>query len=101
MPSLRVILVRMFPKVLGTSKGASESQYGKYGSQSRGLGGASVVKSGAGKKQNGHPDPHTITYTKSFAVQHGDSDETSLVQMADFGVKPSRGGSDTRSEVSL
>ena len=94
MPSLRVILVRMFPKVLGTTKGASQ---GHYGSRSRELEGASVV---SGKKQNSHPDPHTITYTKSFAVQHGESDETSLVQLADFGAKPSRGGSDG-SEISL
>jgi hypothetical protein len=94
MPSLRVILVRMFPKVLGTSTGVS---HGHYGSRSRELGGASVV---SGKKSSGHLDLHTITYTKSFAVQHGESDETSLVQMADFGAKPSRGGS-AGSEISL
>jgi hypothetical protein len=97
MPSLRVILVRMFPKILGSTKEATHN-YAKYGSRS-GMGGASAVRSGLGK--SGSKDPHTITYTKTFAVQHGDSDETSLVQMDEFGPKSTKPRSSNVSEVSL
>jgi len=103
MPALRVILVHMFPKILGSTKGTSQPEYyNKYGSRSQGMGGgASAVRSGMGRKQNSSTDPHTITYTKSFAVQHGDSDETSLVQMDEFGTKTGKVRSSNTSEVSL
>jgi hypothetical protein len=83
LPSLRVILVRLFPKVLGTTKGASQPYYA-YGSQSRGMKkGGSALVSGPGKSavSTGGRDPNSITYTKTFEVRHADSDEQSLVQM--------------------
>jgi hypothetical protein len=97
MPSIRIILVRMFPKMLGSTKETTQN-YAKYSSRS-GVGGASTVRNGLGK--NASKDPHTITYTKTFAVQHGDNDETSLVQMDDFGTKMSKPRSSNVSEVSL
>ncbi|KAF2831740.1 hypothetical protein CC86DRAFT_282469 [Ophiobolus disseminans] len=101
MPALRVILVRLFPKILGSTQGTSQPMYNKYGSRSQGMGGASAVRSGIGKKQSSIPDPHAITYTKSFAVQHGESDETSLVHLDEFGPKTSKVRSSNTSEVSL
>jgi hypothetical protein len=99
MPSLRVILVRSFPRIMGSTKDNTQPQYAKYGSRSQGMGGGSMVRSGGGK-QNSNTDPHTIIYTKSFAVQHGDNDETSLMQMDDFGKTP-KVRSSNPSEVSL
>jgi hypothetical protein len=100
MPSLRVIFVRMFPKILGTTKDNTR-QYGKYGSHSHNLGGTSAVRSGLGRNLNPSADPHTITYTKTFAVQHGESDETSLVQMDEFEPKTPKSRSSNTSIVSL
>jgi hypothetical protein len=100
MPALRLIFVRMFPKILGTTKDDTRN-YAKYGSRSHNLGGTSAVRSGLSRNQNSTTDPHTITYTKTFAVQHGDSDETSLVQMDEFGTKNSKPRSSNTSEVSL
>jgi hypothetical protein len=100
MPSLRVIFVRMFPKILGTTKDNTKN-YENYGSRSHTLGGTSAIRSGLNKNQGSSTDPHTIVYTKTFAVQHGDSDETSLVQMDEFGPKSSKPRSSNTSEVSL
>ncbi|KAH7084076.1 hypothetical protein FB567DRAFT_472398, partial [Paraphoma chrysanthemicola] len=81
LPALRVILVRIFPKILGSTRGTSA--YPKYGRGSQGIGGsAGAIKSGSSRKQNGSTnDPHAITYTKTFAVQHSESDEQSLVPL--------------------
>jgi hypothetical protein len=100
MPSLRVIFVRMFPKILGTTKDNTR-EYGKYGSRSHNLGGTSAVRSGLGRSANTDTDPHAITYTKTFEVQHGDNDETSLVQMDELRPKTSKGRSSTTSTLSL
>jgi hypothetical protein len=99
MPSLRIMLVRMFPKMLGSTKEATNN-YVKYGSRSHGIGGASAVRSGLGKSQHSK-DQQTITYTKSFTVQHGDSDEASLVQMDEFGPNGGKVKSSNVSEVSI
>lgn len=94
-----MILVRMFPRMLGSTKEATP--YGKYASRSHGLGGGSAVRSGLGKGQSSSKDPHTITYTKTYTVQHADSDEASLVHMDQLGHKPGRSRSSNRSEVSF
>ena len=93
------MLVRTFPKLLGSTKEATNN-YLKYGSRSNGVGGASAVRSGLGKGQNAK-DPHTITYTKTFAVQHGDSDEASLVHMDELGSRGGKPKSSNVSEISL
>jgi hypothetical protein len=99
MPALRVILVRMFPKIMGSTR-ESNQNYAKYGSHSRGMGASGAVRSGLGKNSMPSKDPHAITYSKSFAIQHGESDETSLVQMDEFG-KTGKPRSSNTSEVSL
>ena len=49
LPALRVILVRMFPKILGSTNGTSQPYYA-YGSQSRGMRkGGSALATGPGK----------------------------------------------------
>ncbi|KAH7068441.1 hypothetical protein BKA63DRAFT_521757 [Paraphoma chrysanthemicola] len=103
LPALRIILVRMFPKILGSTRGTSERQYSNYGHHSHGTGsGVGAIKSGLGRKQEGGTkDPHAITYTKTFAVQHGESDETSLVPMYDIGEGVTKVRSSNTSEVSL
>jgi hypothetical protein len=105
MPALRMILVRMFPNILGGTTQNNSKNFAKYGSSfggSRGFGGNSAVKSGFGKNQNSSKDPHAITYTKSFAVQHGETDEVSLVQLDEFGPKGAKARSNnSTSDVSL
>ena len=65
-------------------------------------GGAGAVRSGLGRKKKGSTnDPHAITYTKTFAVQHSESDETSLVPMYDIGERATKVRSSNTSEVSL
>ena len=100
LPTLRVILVRMFPSILGSTRGTTQTNYAKYGSRSQGMGaGASVLRS---RKQNSSTgDANTITYTKTFAVQHGDNDETSLVHLDDFSGKTPKVRSSNTSIVSL
>lgn len=107
MPALRVILVRAFPRMFGTTNGASQA-YQVYGSRSFGNkmgggGGSSALGSGLGRSvgAGSGKDPHTITYTKTFEVQHMDNDETSLVQMDELGAKKPQTKSSSTSISSL
>jgi hypothetical protein len=102
MPALRVIFVRMFPKLLGSTRATGQQYYGKYGTNSQGLGGGSAPRSGMGRRQISDMDgTNTISYTKTFAVQHTDSDETALVQMQDFNHNSSKLKCSSKSEVSV
>lgn len=103
LPSLRVILVRSFPRVFGTTRGTSEAYQG-YGSRSQGIRNKSSTMASGIKKslQTSSKDPNSITYTKTFEVQHGESDETSLVHMNELGPhKPKNHGSSSTSISSL
>ncbi|CAN9310169.1 unnamed protein product [Alternaria alternata] len=105
LPALRVILVHLFPKVLGTTK-ATDRPYYAYGSQSHGMRkGGSAPASGPGRSavSNGGRDPNAITYTKTFEIRHADSDEQSLVQMEldQFGPKKQKNPSSSTSISSL
>jgi len=99
MPAMRVLLVRLFPKILGTSTNNSyHAKYGNNRSEDLGRSGFSsrVVK---GKKE-GTGNASVINYTKTFEVQHGDNDEEELVQMDNLGTK-GKITSRSSSEVSL
>jgi hypothetical protein len=95
MPSLRVLLVRLFPKLLGTSK-----RYLNYGStksyktsnidgtntnghrshsRSEPLGSSAQI--GKSPHQHTRIDPVGITCDRTYEVQYGDDDETYLVHM--------------------
>ncbi|KAH8732661.1 hypothetical protein GQ44DRAFT_639142 [Phaeosphaeriaceae sp. PMI808] len=107
LPAVRVILVHMFPSILGSTRGTTQPNYADYGNRSQGMGaGASAIRNGLSRKQSkkqnsSTAEPHSITYTKTFAVQHGENDETSLVQMDDFSGKASKAHSSNTSIVSL
>lgn len=110
LPSLRVILVRFFPRVFGTTKGTSQPYYA-YGSRSRSQGvklGQSGGASALGKSANasvrdrGDRDHNAITFTQTFEVRHADNDETMLVQMDEFAAgKKQKSGSSSTSISSL
>ncbi|ORX92397.1 hypothetical protein BCR34DRAFT_258352 [Clohesyomyces aquaticus] len=93
MPAMRVVLVRFFPRAFGSTRNASNQYYAKYGSQSRAV--------GKGFSSTAQPG-NAITYTKTFEVQHGDHDETRLVQMGELSPSPmdSKARSNS-SEISL
>ncbi|KAF3001846.1 hypothetical protein E8E13_004281 [Curvularia kusanoi] len=96
LPTIRVMLVRFFPSIMGTTKASSQaynSKYG-YGNGSRGFGNTAGSRIG-GKGIN------EITYTKTFEVQHGETDEVELMQVDDFGKTSSKIKSSSTSVVSL
>lgn len=106
MPTLRLILVRLFPKALGsTSYNTSNQYYAKYGT-----GRSAALKSGhnasASGTRMGHEDgfagksANAITYTTTFEVRHGE-DEEQLVQMDDLSAKGHRVRSSGSSEASV
>ncbi|KAF2705047.1 hypothetical protein K504DRAFT_506519 [Pleomassaria siparia CBS 279.74] len=81
MPSMRVILVRLFPKILGSTANSSYRQ--KYGSRSQELGknGGLTGRTGT-RKMSSTGNSSVINYMKTFAVQHDDyDDEMELVKM--------------------
>ena len=85
MPSLRVLLVRLFPKVLGSTQQPSDKYYAN--NRSRGAVVASANRSNESSIPGGQPNKNGIIYSQSYSVQHGsgwESDETSLVQMGDL-----------------
>lgn len=83
LPALRIILVRMFPKIMGTTKATEQPYYGT-GSQSyasRHVGSASASRPEKSFASASRGNPAAITYTKTFEVRHTESDEQSLVGM--------------------
>lgn len=105
MPALRLILVRIFPRALGSTQHASNQYYAKYGTNRSG-----ALKSGhnasASRSQTGHDEGFTgkntnaITYTKTFEVRHGD-DEEQLVPMDDLSAKGHKLRSSGSSQASI
>ncbi|KAF4981965.1 hypothetical protein FZEAL_2311 [Fusarium zealandicum] len=94
MPSLRLLLVRLFPKFMGTSR----RYYANYGSNnptggitnknsSRPLGTNATSQVDRTHRQI---DPKGITCQRTYEVDFGDSDETHLVHMKDLDRKSSR-----------
>lgn len=98
MPAIRVILVRLFPKVLGSTRPSGQN-YASYGNRSGHLG-----KTPEGSKSLSttlRNDRSVITYTKTFEVQHADNDEVGLVEMDDLSGKGAKVKSGNSSQVSL
>ncbi|KAJ3515198.1 hypothetical protein NM208_g14993 [Fusarium decemcellulare] len=102
MPSLRILLVRLFPKILGTSR-----RYYNYGSNNPTGGNTNKSRSrpmgtnatSQVDRSHGRVDSKGITCQRTYEVAFGDNDETHLVHMKDLDFKSSRSGS--RSEVSV
>ncbi|KAJ4334626.1 hypothetical protein N0V95_009118 [Ascochyta clinopodiicola] len=98
LPTLRVILVKIFPNIMGTTKASSQAYHARYGYGSRGQGmgtGGSKVGQTSGRGVN------EITYTKTFEIQHADNDEVELMHMDEFGKRSPKPRSSNTSEVSL
>jgi hypothetical protein len=99
MPALRVLLVRLFPRFLGTS--TNNSYHAKYGNNKSQDLGKSGISSRLGKSnKQGTGNASVINYTTTFEIHHGDNDEQELVQMNDLGTKP-KIMSRSSSEISL
>lgn len=81
MPSMRLLLVRLFPKLLGTTQNKSTTKFYGNGSNSR-------IAAGPYKSSNSSkPGESGIIFSKSYTVQYGnqwENDETSLVPMDDL-----------------
>lgn len=80
MPSIRILLVRVFPRILGTTKNTSTNEYYTQGSHNR-IG--ANVSVGRSKDLPAPPiDNKTIIFSQSYDVDLGD--ETHLVPMDDL-----------------
>ncbi|KAK0762926.1 hypothetical protein N5P37_004452 [Trichoderma harzianum] len=101
LPSLRLLLVRIFPKLQGTT----ERYYGKNSKRNRTASNKRASRLPLGHSAGSHVDrsqPHPdiegnrIAYHTSYTVEYGDNDTVQLVNMNDkFSAR-----SDVRSEVS-
>ncbi|GKU15511.1 unnamed protein product, partial [Fusarium langsethiae] len=93
MPSLRMLLVQIFPKVLGTSRRVYQA-YDKYGSNKPTNGGTNASRSRSraqlgttshvDKTPPSSIDPVGITCNRTYEVEYGQTDETHLVPMKDI-----------------
>ena len=94
MPSLRILLVRLFPKILGTSRRyypnyASNTGRNTNKNRSRQLGTNATTEADTTSRP---VESRGITYQRTYDVQYGDSDETHLVHMKDLDAKSARSG---------
>ena len=95
MPTIRVILVRIFPNIMGTTKNTTRS-WGAYGDRSAYTKGGSAIASRATKDMDaGAFDSHAITYVKTFEVQRTASDEMELMHADNFRQNPQLKSSNT------
>jgi hypothetical protein len=91
MPSLRLLLVRLFPKMLGSTQqqsGIENKQYSTHSHTANG-GTISVVRPrGKFPRPNSKAmDADRITYEQSYTVHHSDQwdqDESKLIEMSDL-----------------
>jgi hypothetical protein len=80
MPSMRVLLVHLFPRLFGTTQNSTNKYYVNNSSNRTGAGPTRSL-SASQLEQSG------INYSKSYTVQHGnqwENDETYLVPMGDL-----------------
>ncbi|KAM0415955.1 hypothetical protein ACHAPT_013109 [Fusarium lateritium] len=95
MPSLRILLVRLFPKILGTSRqyypndASNTTGRNTNKNRSRPLGTNATSEVDRTRRP---AESRGITYQRTYDVQFGDSDETQLVDMKDLDGKSSRSG---------
>jgi hypothetical protein len=80
MPSMRVLLVRLFPRLFGTIQNSTNKYYVNNSSNLMGTGPTKSLSAGQ-LEQSG------IKYSKSYTLQYGnqwENDETYLVPMGDL-----------------
>ncbi|KAF7560062.1 hypothetical protein G7046_g4092 [Stylonectria norvegica] len=91
MPSLRLVLVRLFPKLLGTT----QRYYANYASNRTPQGKSrdalgTVATSNVDRSQHRTESTTGITCHKTYAVEFGESDETRLVHLRELDYKSSK-----------
>lgn len=99
MPSMRMLLVRLFPKVLGTSR----RYYANYGSNNQTGANTNKIRTrpigtnATSQEDRPHPriDSQGMICQRTYEVEFSDNDETHLVHMTDLDRKG------LRSEVSV
>ncbi|KAE9571853.1 hypothetical protein CGMCC3_g11976 [Colletotrichum fructicola] len=90
LPSIRMILVKLFPSISGsTIRSKGRQYYQQYGSDNRSKAARSQPRTvGVVTVDRTSPDVDSrdrhIKFQKTFTVSYSDSDEASLVQMADL-----------------
>ncbi|KAF2847845.1 hypothetical protein T440DRAFT_455522 [Plenodomus tracheiphilus IPT5] len=103
LPNLRLILGRFLPKVMGmSSKSGNKQMYSSYGPRSE-RGTKGEMDSANKDLESGVKTPRdsdTITYSKTFEVQHTDNDEIPLVEMTRFTFGDRKGPNSSASVVS-
>ena len=85
MPSMRVLLVRLFPKLLGSTQHSNAKYYAN--SHSHVGGNISINKSSKSANASQTGNENGITYSQTYTVRYGgqfEHDETHLVQMSDL-----------------
>ncbi|KAK8006113.1 hypothetical protein PG991_012410 [Apiospora marii] len=84
MPSLRLLLVKLFPKVVGGSTNARSQYYASGADPSRNNARSATKNSNVSQSRDGGG----ILYSKSYTVEYQkDHDEASLVRMDELGPK--------------
>lgn len=96
MPSFRLLLVHLFPKQLGST----QQYYGNQsGSRAKGAGtgdrgsrrfGTTSVSRADQDEYPGALKSNQIGYSKTYAVEYGDTDELQLVNIRDADMKSAR-----------
>ncbi|KAF1964130.1 hypothetical protein BU23DRAFT_547903 [Bimuria novae-zelandiae CBS 107.79] len=89
MPALRVILNRMFPKLLGMTTDRSQPYYANHPDPTNNSGrGGSTLGSGLNKQQNTNAGAaHDPNISKTSNVQHTDDDEVQLLELVELASK--------------
>lgn len=96
LPSLRLLLVRLFPRLLGTTQRYYARYAGTSGANRSAATGQSRPCRGTGTTSHVERSQHRpeiqsnqITYQKTYAVEYGDkdNDEVHLVQLPDMDMK--------------
>jgi hypothetical protein len=84
MPNLRLLLVLIFPKLLGTTQQSNDRYYATHSQSHRGgnISATRPAKSGPSSQQEG--SAAGIKYSQTYTVQWGEHDETKLIQMGDL-----------------
>ena len=84
MPSIRLLLVRLFPKVLGGSTNGKSQYYASNAEYNR-TNPKSGTKNATQSQSQGDGD---IIYSQSYTIEYQkDNDEASLVRMVDLSPK--------------
>jgi hypothetical protein len=92
MPSLRVLLVRLFPKLLGTTQRSNNGYY-VNNSHSHIGGNISVNRPDKSLNSSQADGSDGITYSQTYIVQWGEHDGAKSMQMSDLDIEAMKSSS--------